>query len=67
MTGQELATEINRQLAEAGYKQGVYAIGPASIPIPIQALLPAGFRVIINLVPINNNDQLNDSSTIHQK
>lgn len=66
MNGQELAVDINRQIAEAGYKQEIYAIGPSGIPIPIQALLPSGFKAFINLVP-TENDRLNDSSNVHQK
>ena len=64
MTGQELVQIISKQIADAGYKQEIYAIGPAGLPIPIQALLPVGFRAIINLIP---NEQSNINGTIHQR
>lgn len=56
MDGKKLAIDINRRISEAGYKQEVYAIGPSGIPIPAKALLPAGFQLIINLVPIPQGD-----------
>lgn len=65
MTGQELADKLSKEIAETGYKQEVYAIGPAGIPISIQALLPPGFKAFINLVLIKN-DQPNSVSDIHQ-
>lgn len=64
MDGKKLAIDINRRISEAGYKQEILAIGPSGIPVPIQALLPIGFRAFINLVP---NEQLNGNGPVHQK
>jgi hypothetical protein len=61
---EQLLARINDQLVEAGCKLKVYAIGPANIPIPIQALLPTGFKVFINIVP---NGKLNGNSPVHQQ
>jgi hypothetical protein len=62
MDGQQLLDKINNQLVEAGCKLEVYAIGPANIPVPIQALLPVGFRAFINIVP---NGKLNGNSSVY--
>lgn len=72
MDGKELATKINKEIAEAGYRQEIFAIGPSDIPILLKSLvlrdgsitIPPGFRVMASLV---SNDQSNSIGAIHQK
>lgn len=49
MDPKQLLTQINQQVQQVGYTFEVYAIGPAGVPIPARAFMPAGFQLIVNL------------------
>jgi hypothetical protein len=49
MEPNQLLNQITQQLSQAGLAFEVYAVGPAGVPVPAKALLPAGFVLIVNL------------------